>query len=130
MQTVGNYVDIPAPNLDDMPWAHYADVLRLNLLANHGGTWFDATCLQVAPMPAATLNSDFACFSRGDSRMLASWFLHADAGHPLIVGWLDALAGNDDVVLGAEAKAARGSLGDRVHLGPRGVRPDVSSAFA
>lgn len=51
-----NYVDLPSIIIEK--WhkgiisnTHFSDILRVHLLARHGGYWIDATCLQVAPMP-------------------------------------------------------------------------------
>ena len=62
-----------------------SDVVRIKLLAEHGGVWVDATAFPTAPLdtwlPAAASSGFFAF--RGHRRPLAvdSWFLAADRDH-------------------------------------------------
>jgi mannosyltransferase OCH1-like enzyme len=37
-------VDYSSANLSKLSYQHRADLLRLDLLAHHGGVWVDATC--------------------------------------------------------------------------------------
>lgn len=39
--------------------AHFADILRINLLAQQGGLWLDATMLITAPLPDSVFNMPF-----------------------------------------------------------------------
>lgn len=64
--------------------AHYADILRCELLRRHGGIWADATCLCVRPLetwlPLAMLQSDIFLFHRpGPDRLVSNWFIAAYA---------------------------------------------------
>jgi hypothetical protein len=78
----------------DLLSAHYADILRLTLLAERGGVWADATALCLRPLDDWLLNvfnqSDFFAF-RGPARdrVLANWFLASVPGSPLAAGGLD-----------------------------------------
>ncbi len=56
-----------------------SEILRINLLAKHGGVWVDATCFCVKPLDEwlpAYMGAGFFAFERpGPDRMLSSWFL-------------------------------------------------------
>lgn len=62
-----------------------SDLFRLDLLANHGGVWVDATCFCVQPLEEWLLpkmQSGFFAFARpGHDRLLSSWFLAAEQGN-------------------------------------------------
>lgn len=62
--TFGNYSDLPAYVLDkfnkgQIGYAHFSDLLRLNLLKNHGGIWLDATAYMTDFVPAYIVEEDF-----------------------------------------------------------------------
>jgi hypothetical protein len=67
---------------------HRSNVLRLELLARHGGVWADATCLCARPLDdwlAPCLPSGFFAFRRPrGERLLSSWFLAAEPGNHLV----------------------------------------------
>lgn len=72
-----------------------ANLVRLILLARRGGVWADATLLPVAPLSnwlTGHLDREgfFAFRNPGAGRLLANWFLAAEAGNPLICAWNDA----------------------------------------
>lgn len=74
-----------------------SDLCRLSVLAEHGGVWADATLLPVRPLDdwlaaARGPGGFFAFRSPGADVLLSSWFLSAEAGHPLVIGWRDTLA--------------------------------------
>jgi hypothetical protein len=56
-----------------------SEILRINLLAQYGGVWVDATCFCNKPLDEwlpAYMSADFFAFERpGPDRMLSSWFL-------------------------------------------------------
>lgn len=59
--------------------AHFSDILRVELLKNHGGIWLDATCLltqQLPPQDQLLGRADFFAFRRSATR-LSSWCLAA-----------------------------------------------------
>ena len=72
---------------------HRANVLRMELLARHGGVWVDATCFCVRPLDEwlpAQMSSGFFAFARpARSRLLANWFLAARPDNLLVVRWLE-----------------------------------------
>ena len=50
-----DYVAVPLRNRDlfekrRMPAAHFSDIIRFGILANHGGLWLDATLLMTSPL--------------------------------------------------------------------------------
>lgn len=67
--------------------------LRMRLLARHGGVWVDASTFCSRPLSdwlPALMQSGFFAFSRpGPDRILATWFLAAEPGNPLILRWRD-----------------------------------------
>lgn len=76
-----------------MGWTAFSDALRLALLVQHGGTWFDANVLLTATMPDDIRSAPLVVPSYPHvSRIVATWFLHARAGDPLLSAWLAALA--------------------------------------
>jgi len=70
---------------------HFSDLLRLELLINHGGTWIDATVLCSGKnIPAYMLNSDLFVFQTlkpgldGHPTAISSWFMTACTSHPIL----------------------------------------------
>jgi Capsular polysaccharide synthesis protein len=65
-----------------------SDLLRLDLLAKHGGVWADATCFCVQPLDSwlpPNLDSGFFAFSRPHpKRIISSWFLAAEPQNILV----------------------------------------------
>lgn len=80
--------------------AHFADVLRTRLLAEHGGVWVDATTWCSRPLdhwlPAAAqagffvyawTDADRPFISRSQPRILGNWFIAGAKGNHLIRQW-------------------------------------------
>lgn len=66
-KTMNDYSDLPGFIHDrlkngQMHFAHFADLLRLNLLKNNGGVWMDATLFMTAPIPKYIVDEDFFVF--------------------------------------------------------------------
>jgi len=62
--TFVDYSDLPGYVLDkfkkgQIDYAHFSDLLRLNLLKNHGGIWLDATAYMTNFVPEYILEEDF-----------------------------------------------------------------------
>ena len=79
------------------PWVLHrygSNLLRLHLLAAEGGVWVDATVYCHRPLddwlPLLAMPGWFAFDHDGPSRRVASWFLAAVPGHPVVTGWRDA----------------------------------------
>ncbi len=71
--------------------AHYADLMRLELLLSHGGTWIDATVFCTGgEIPGYMLDSDLFMFQNlkpgldGHATSVSNWFITACTNHPLL----------------------------------------------
>lgn len=71
---------------------HFSDLLRLELLINHGGTWVDATVFCSGKnIPPYMLDSDLFVFQvlkpglDGHCTCLSSWFMTACTNHPILL---------------------------------------------
>lgn len=71
---------------------HFSDLLRLELLINHGGTWVDATLFcSGGSIPAYMLDSDLFVFQNlkpgldGHCTCISSWFMTACTNHPILL---------------------------------------------
>ena len=95
--TVREYVDLPAilgRNAGRVSRQALADVARVNLLADHGGVWVDATCHCQWPLDdwigSATPAGFFAFSSPGRDRLIANWFLASARSCPLTLAYREA----------------------------------------
>jgi hypothetical protein len=89
-EQINNFVDFPGYIFDKLragliSQAHFSDILRATLLANHGGVWIDATVLLTAKIPDKILRGKLFAFSTPPSELLgspylkaSSWFIHAN----------------------------------------------------
>ncbi len=75
-----------------IPKAQYSDLLRLELLLRHGGTWIDSTVFcSGGNIPDYMLNSDLFMFQTlkpgldGHPTSISNWFITACTGHPLLM---------------------------------------------
>lgn len=75
-----------------IPKAQYSDLLRLELLIRHGGTWIDSTVLcSGEEIPSYMLDSDLFLFQNlkpgldGHATRISNWFITACTNHPLLV---------------------------------------------
>jgi hypothetical protein len=88
-------VDYSAGNIGKLPPQARADLVRLDLLAHHGGAWADATCFCVQPLDEwllPNLGSGFFAFHRPQpSRIISNWFLAAEPGNLLVSRLFDYL---------------------------------------
>ena len=85
---VDSYVDMPGYVRDRTrnDLTKFSDVLRLELLARHGGVWLDATCLarrNVITMLPELLSSGFFA-PRYRTARISSWFMASEPGHRVI----------------------------------------------
>lgn len=85
--------DFANGQLKELPLNQKADLIRLDLLARHGGVWTDASCYCVRPLDGwlpAVMRSGFFAFQRpGRDRLLSSWFLSAVPSHVLTTKWYE-----------------------------------------
>jgi hypothetical protein len=70
-----------------IPHSHYADVIRIALLAKYGGTWIDATVLATGALPKHIVNSELFCYKVSPiAKVVASnWFISAAPNNPIIL---------------------------------------------
>lgn len=73
--------------------AALSDLVRINLLNRYGGVWADATCLCRKPLDVwlpDVAQVGFFAFSRpAEDRLVASWFLAAEAETTIVKSWCD-----------------------------------------
>jgi hypothetical protein len=81
-------VDYSSTNLSRLSYQHRADLLRLDLLAHHGGVWVDATCFCVQSLdewlPPNTESGFFAFHRPGPDRLMSNGFIAAEPGNVLV----------------------------------------------
>lgn len=70
---------------------HFADLLRIELLAKYGGTWIDSTVyLMSEKLPSYMLDSELFMFQKlkpgadGNAVKISSWFISAYSNHKII----------------------------------------------
>lgn len=95
--TIKNYSDLPGYIFDrlkrkKMIYAHFADLLRLNLLKNHGGVWMDATDYMTDFVPEYIIKQDFFVFLTGNLThfpysFMQNFFIRAKKGSFLCEAW-------------------------------------------
>ena len=93
------YVDVEAvlarqPHLESPA---LSDLVRINLLARHGGVWVDATCFCLTPLsewlPEHTETGFFAFYAPQKNRLLDIWFLASAPGNLLTARWAELVNG-------------------------------------
>jgi Capsular polysaccharide synthesis protein len=71
----------------------FSDLVRINLLAQYGGVWVDATCFCCIPLDTwlneYTESGFFAFYKPGKDRLLSSWFLACTKNCSLVSKWCD-----------------------------------------
>jgi len=88
-----NYVSIHPEILNNKNISIQAlsDIIRINLLAQNGGVWVDATCFCVKPLDAwleKYLENGFFAFSKPNSdKLISSWFLVSTNDNYIINKW-------------------------------------------
>jgi hypothetical protein len=95
--TIADYSDLPGYVLDkfkkrQIDYIHFSDLLRLNLLKNHGGIWLDATGYMTDFVPEYILDEDFFVFLTGELThfpysFIQSCFIRAKKGSFLCDVW-------------------------------------------
>jgi len=95
--TFENYSDLPDFVLDkfkkgQIGYAHFSDLLRLNLLKNHGGIWLDATGYMTDFVPKYILDEDFFVFLTGNLThfpysFMQNCFIRSKKGDALCEAW-------------------------------------------
>ena len=71
--------------------AHFADIVRVELLYEHGGYWLDSTAFVTAPIPQWITDQDFFVFMVGNVGQKYSYmqncFIRARRGAYLLAAW-------------------------------------------
>jgi len=88
--SVSKYFDIP-PEISvdhpEIPVQQISDLIRIGLLAKHGGIWADATLMCSLPLhewlPEYYLTGFFAFRNPGVDRMLSNWFMASEPNNRL-----------------------------------------------
>lgn len=80
---------------DNLPFRFKSNLLRLNLLARHGGVWADATTYCHRPLDQWIHllggQTGFFVFSAPHTdRWIDNWFIASDPENPLVTAWRDA----------------------------------------
>lgn len=96
--TVRNYISIPS-FIDEkhdkgiIPNAHFADYIRISLLAKYGGIWIDATTYLTDTLPNYIVNADLFCYKDETigKTCASNWFIAGGAAHPFFVQMKDLL---------------------------------------
>ncbi len=88
-----NYVDFPEYIKEKyrkgyISNAHFSDLVRVQLLAMHGGLWIDST-VYLTSRPDYAFDIPLFVFKNGeradDSNCLSSWFIFSEPNNPIIV---------------------------------------------
>jgi hypothetical protein len=95
--TYPDYTDLPGRVLDkfnkgQISYTHFSDLLRLNLLKNHGGIWLDATAYMTDVVPTFIIAEDFFVMltgklSRFPYSFMQNCFIRAKKGSYLCEAW-------------------------------------------
>ena len=86
------YIQLPSyikrkHELGVIPNAHYADLIRISLLAQYGGTWIDSTVYMTSGLPDYISLSDLFCYKvppLGKS-IMSNWFISSAPNNPIIL---------------------------------------------
>lgn len=73
----------------EVPFAAYADIIRVSLLSKYGGVWADATTLCSTPLSnwlPFLVQSGFFAFTRKDIT-ITNWFLASEQNNILVKNW-------------------------------------------
>ena len=93
LDNIENYIHIPEHIIQKwkdgkISYVHLADYIQIALLAQYGGTWFDATVLVMnTTIPDYFMNSPFFVFSneyRNTPLNISSWFMSSYANSKLL----------------------------------------------
>lgn len=91
MSNLGEYVDsgLPDEKLLSLPLVKQSNLVRLQLLAEYGGVWADATTLCMRPLDDwiddCVASGFFAFYKPGRDRIMASWFMACNKECPIII---------------------------------------------
>lgn len=98
--TVSRFIDDSFLTRSDITLSHKSDLIRLELLAQHGGLWIDATCIfnenfKWVHEASKSASADLVAFYRAQDThnlsfpIIESWFLACSPANRLICAWRD-----------------------------------------
>ena len=91
-----NYINLPKYIIDKynagiIPTAHFSDILRIELLFQHGGVWLDSTVLVASPeLPHPLTENKLFFYGSHHAVMptiplgISTWAISSPKGHPLL----------------------------------------------
>ncbi|MCK9295290.1 MAG: capsular polysaccharide synthesis protein [Desulfobulbaceae bacterium] len=86
---------LPPEKIYKLTKALYSDFIRLELLSKYGGVWVDSTCFCVDSLDnwlgEYTSSGFFAFYQPAPDRVMSSWFLASEKGHPIVVKLIENL---------------------------------------
>lgn len=100
---VFDYIQLPDFIIDKfkkgiVPFAHFADLIRLQLLITHGGLWMDSTILCTdSYVPKSILNSELFVYqplkpgANGRALILSNWLIYAKTNNLILTATRDLL---------------------------------------
>ena len=89
--TLGEYIDLDLPDekLVTLPLQKQSNLIRLQLLAEYGGVWADATTLCMRPLDDwiddCVASGFFAFYKPARERIMANWFMACSKECPLVI---------------------------------------------
>ena len=95
-KSLANWVDLPGYIIDKhrsgkIGNAQCTDIIRVELLYNHGGFWLDATGFVTAPIPDCITNQDFFMYSAEKTGLpyvtILNSFIRSRKGSYLMAAW-------------------------------------------
>lgn len=95
-KTLGDYTELPGGIMDKyrrglISHAHFADIVRVELLYRHGGYWLDSTDFVTAPIPDVIRDADFFVFMAGENinpgHLIQNCFIRARKGACMLAAW-------------------------------------------
>lgn len=95
MENMNQYIEIPQDILEMhesgiIGYAHFADLVRLELLYKYGGLWMDATVFCTDHLPNYIFEDSFFMFQFPDlpasptPRAISNWLIYSDKNHSIV----------------------------------------------
>lgn len=95
-KNINDFVDLPGFIMDKrnkgyIKNPHFADIVRVELLHNHGGFWLDSTAFATAPIPDFIVREDFFVYMAGNVGSpygyIQNCFIRGRQGSYLLEAW-------------------------------------------
>lgn len=100
LENIGQYISIPGDILKMheegiIGYAHFSDIVRIELLVKYGGIWVDATVFCTDHFPDYIFQNSIFMFQFPKvvptPRMIANWLIYADKNHSFLRQFRDLL---------------------------------------